>query len=289
MKATAIEFRFRMLIQIVIVFVAMWAPWIRPWDMGRRRSMLEWLALEISRTGLASFTLSTSIVIVIGALLAAIGMVLRVWGAVYLGYDVVHDENMQGGGVMVAGPYRYMRNPLYLGGWCTMAAIALLLTPSGALFMVVLIGIFLFRLVLGEEAFLCEELGEPYREYLRAVPRILPRFRSSLPSAAAKPRWMIAMLTEIMAIGAFLTMAFVSWTFDNTAMLWGILISFVASMVVRGLMKAPIPTSAFLVAAPAAWGLFHLSIVRALLIGLGASLVVGALMPRVKPDAKAQE
>jgi len=284
MKATAIEFRFRMLIQIVIVFVAMWAPWVRPWDMGQRRSTLEWLALEISRMGLASFTVSTSIVIVIGALLAAIGMVLRVWGAAYLGYDVVHDQNMQGGGVMAAGPFRYMRNPLYLGGWCTMAAVALLLTPSGALFMVVLIGISLFRLVLGEEAFLSEKLGEPYREYLRAVPRILPRFKPGLPSAAAKPRWTIAVLTEIMAIGAFVTMAFVSWTYDSTAMLWGILISFVASMVVRGLMKAPIATCAFLVAAAAAWGVFHLSIVRALLIGIGASLVVRALMPRVKPE-----
>jgi len=287
MKASAIEFRLRMLIQIVIVSVAMWAPWVRPWDMGLRRSALEWLALQISHTGLASFTVSTSIVIVFGSLLAAIGMVLRVWGAAYLGYDVVHHENMQGGSVMAAGPYRSMRNPLYLGGWFMMAAISLLLTPSGALFMVVLVGIFYLRLVLGEEAFLAEKLGHPYREYLRAVPRIVPRFRSTaLPSPAAKPRWMIAVLTEIMPIGVFITMAFVSWTYDNGVMLWSILISFLASMVVRGLMKAPVPTSAFIVVAPAAWGMFHLGIFRALLIGLGVSLVVRALVPRAKQEAK---
>jgi hypothetical protein len=182
-----------------------------------------------------------------------------------------------------------MRNPLYLGGWFMMAAISLLLTPSGALLMVVLIGIFYLRLVLGEEAFLAGKLGEPYRAYLRAVPRILPRFRVELPSAEAKPLWMTAVLTEIMPIGAFITMAFLSWTYDNTTMLWGILISFLASMVVRGLMKAPIPTGVFLVVAPVAWGLFHMSIVRAGLIGIGASLVARALMPRVKREPKMQE
>jgi protein-S-isoprenylcysteine O-methyltransferase Ste14 len=288
MKASAFEFRLRMWIQIVIVAIAMWAPWVRPWDLARRRSTLEWLALEISRLGLASFNVATPIVIVFAALVAGLGMVLRVWGAAYLGYDVVHHEDMQGGGVMAAGPYRYMRNPLYLGGWFMMIAISLLLTPSGALFMVALIGFFYLRLVLGEEAFLSEKLGQPYREYLRVVPQIFPQLRTALPRTAAKPHWLIAVLTEIVPIGTFITFAVVAWTYDNRAMLWGILISFVVSMIVRGLMQGPIPTLAFLAVAPAAWGLFHLSIVRALLIGIGASLVVRALMPGVKQETKAQ-
>lgn len=289
MKASAIEFRLRMLIQIVIVFIAIWAPWVRPWNMEKRLSTLEGLALEINRSGLASFTVSTHIVIIFGTILAAIGMVLRVWGAAYLGYDVVHHENMQAGAVMAAGPYRRMRNPLYLGGWFMMTAISLLLTPSGALLMVVLIGIFYLRLILGEEAFLTEKLGEPYREYLGAVPRIVPRLGAGLPSAAAEPRWLTAVLTEIVPIGAFLTFAVVSWTYDNPTMLLAIFISFVASMVVRGLMKKTIPALVFLVVSPAAWGLFHVSIVRAGLIGFGASVVVYALMPGVRKKTSAQE
>jgi len=287
MKASALEFRLRMWIQIAIVSVAMWAPWVRPWDIARRRSTLEWLAIEISRLGLAGFNVSTPMVIVFAATLAAIGMVLRVWGAAYLGYDVVHHGDMQGGAVMAAGPYRYMRNPLYLGGWFMMAAVSLLMTPSGALLLDVLVGIFYLRLVLGEEAFLAGKLGEPYREYLRAVPRIVPRFRSSLPRVAAQPRWLLAMLAETTAIGTFVTLACVSWTYDNIAMLWGVLISFLVSLVVRGLMKNPIPTAVFLVIAPAAWGFFHLSIVRAGLIAVGASLVARAVTPkgRANPDA----
>lgn len=280
MKSTAIEFRLRMVILTIIVSIGVWAPWVKPWDIKLRISTLEWLALEISHTGLIGFTISTPIVIIFGSALAAVGAVLRLWGTAYLGHSVVHDQRMRAGMVMAAGPYRYMRNPLYLGGWCTAAAISLLFTPSGALFIVVMTALFYLRLILGEEAFLTVQVGEPYREYLRAVPRIVPRFRASLPLATAEPHWLIALLTEIMPIGTFITLAFVSWTYDNGIMLLAILISFVASMVARGLMKEPIPTCVFLVIAPATWGVFHLSVSRALLIGLGTSLVVHALMPR---------
>ena len=280
MKASAIEFRLRMMIQIVIVAIAVWAPWVQPWNIKLRRSLLEWLALEVGRSGIATFAVAVPIVIVFGALLAAIGAWLRVWGAAYLGYNIVHHSQMQGGEVMVAGPYRYMRNPLYLGGWFMMASISMLLTPSGALFMLGLSGLFYFRLVLGEEAFLGTKLGEPYREYLRAVPRIVPTLRSSLPAANVQPHWLTAILTEIMPVGTLITMAIVPWTYDNMAALEGILISFVVSLIVRGLMKSPIPTCAFLVVAGATWGLAHLSVERAVLIGFGAALVLWAVMPR---------
>ncbi len=286
MKATAIEFRLRMIIQIVIVFVALWAPWVQPTDIKLRMSTLEWLALEISRTGLATFAVAVPIVIILGTLLAALGAWLRVWGAAYLGYDVVNHAQMQCGGVMAAGPYRYVRNPLYLGGWFMMAAIALLFTPGGALFMLVLIGIFYLRLILAEEAFLTARLGEPYRQYLRAVPRIAPRLRTNIPPAEANPRWPMAILTELTAIGTLITMATVPWTYNNVEALEGIFISFAVSLIVRGLMKSPIPTCVFLAVFIATWGLAHLSIARATLIGFGAALVIWAVMPRrpVTPD-----
>jgi len=280
MRASAIEFRLRMWIQVVIVVLGFWAPWLSELDLGRRISTLEWLALEISRMGLVRFTYSTPIVIAAGSLAAALGAVFRVWGAAYLGYNVVHHADMQAGGVMAAGPYRYVRNPLYIGGWFMMAAVSLLMPPSGALFLIVLVTVFYVRLILGEEAFLTAKLGEPYREYLGAVPRLLPTLRPRLPAAAARPHWVTALLTEVMPIGIFVTLAFLSWTYNNVTMLWGIFVSFVVSMIVRGLMKAPVPTCVFVVVAPAVWWLFHLSVMRATLIGFGAALVVYALMRR---------
>ena len=67
-------------------------------------------------------------------------------------------------------------------------------------------------------------------------------------------------------------------------MLWGIFASFVASLVVRGFMKAPIPTCAFLVVAPVVWRLFHFSVMRSTLVGFGAALVVYAILPRKKSE-----
>ena len=98
-------------------------------------------------------------------------------------------------------------------------------------------GIHLLRLILGEEAFLAGVLGEPYREYLRAVPRLIPSLRASLPSAGHKPHWLTALLSELNPIGVFITVAFLSWSYDHELMLKAILISFGASLVVRAVMK----------------------------------------------------
>lgn len=269
-----------MVIQVVIVAVAVWAPWVQPWNLKLRISTLEWLALEIGRSGIATFAAAVPFVIIFGVVLAALGTWLRVWGAAYLGYEVVHHGEMQASGVVVAGPYRYVRNPLYLGSWFMMAAISLLLTPSGALFLVVVSAFFFLRKILGEEAFLAAKLGEPYQEYLRAVPRIVPRLRTGILRAVAQPRWLTAILTEIMPIGTLITMAAVPWAYDNSKALEGILISFLVSLIVRGLMKAVIPTVVFIAITGASWGLAHLSIERATLIGFGAALVVWAVMPR---------
>ncbi|MGB0063307.1 MAG: isoprenylcysteine carboxylmethyltransferase family protein [Terracidiphilus sp.] len=236
MKASAIEFRLRMWIQIVILFLGFWAPWIGALDLSRRYATLAWLALELSRSGLVSFTVATPIVIVCGAVAALIGAVLRVWGVAYLGYGVVHHGDMQGRGVVAAGPYRYMRNPLYVGGWFMLLAICLLMPPSGALFSMVLLTVHFLRLILGEEAFLAAKLGEPYQEYLRAVPRFIPRLRSSLPPAPAKAHWLVALGTELNAIGIFFTLAVLSWTYDNLLMIKTVLVVFGASLVVRAAM-----------------------------------------------------
>lgn len=242
MRASSILFRLRMWIQIVIVAIGFWAPWLYlpslgVFDFGQRISTLEWLALEISRSGLVRFTYATPIVIVAGALAAALGALFRVWGAAYLGYFTVHHADMQAGGVVAAGPYRYVRNPLYIGGWFMMLAITLLMPPTGALFTMVMVTIFYIYTILGEEKFLSAELWEPYRAYLRAVPRLIPRLRSSLPRAEAQPHWFIALLTEINPIGIFFTLAVVSWRYDNLLMIKSVLVSFGLSLVIRGFMQ----------------------------------------------------
>jgi protein-S-isoprenylcysteine O-methyltransferase Ste14 len=236
MKASALEFRLRMVIQLVIVALGFWAPWksIGAWSL-REISTLEWLALWLSRTGLMSFSAAAPVVIVAGALAAGAGAWLRVWGAASLGYATVHHGQMQGGGLVAGGPYRYVRNPLYLGGWLMFLAMALIMPPSGALVALVLITVHFLRLILGEEAFLSAKLGEPYREYLAKVPRLVPSLRPCLPPAEQKPRWLVAALTEIFPIGLFFTMAVLAWHFDRLLMIQGVIFSFGLSLVMKAI------------------------------------------------------
>jgi protein-S-isoprenylcysteine O-methyltransferase Ste14 len=236
MKATAIEFRLRMVIMVAIVILGFWSPWIEMWGLGVRTPLLEWLALEMSRMGLMSFTVAAPAVIILGAFFAAVGAIMRIWGAAYLGYGTVQHAEMQAGAVMADGPFRFVRNPLYTGAWFMFVAMAFLMPSTGALFSMTLLTLFLLRLILGEEDYLSRQLGEPYKEYLRAVPRLFPRLHTSLPAAGQKPQWLIAFFTELNPIGVFITLAFLSWSYDHLLMLKGILVSLGASLVVRAFM-----------------------------------------------------
>lgn len=237
MKASAIEFRLRMPIMVAIVVLGFYAPWIAWLDLGPRRPLLEWFPLELSRTGVLSFAVAAPIVICIGAILALLGAIFRVWGAAYLNYATIHHGEMQGGAIMADGPYRFMRNPLYVGGWFMMMATVFLMPPTGALVSFVLFTVFLLRLILAEEEFLGVSLGEPYRQYLRAVPRLVPKLRAGLPSSGQRPHWFNALIAEINPIGMFFTLAVLSWSYDYLLMLKGVLISFGASLVVRAFMR----------------------------------------------------
>jgi protein-S-isoprenylcysteine O-methyltransferase Ste14 len=233
-----------MAINAAIIVLGFWAPWIAAGDIGSRVSLLEWLALQLSRAGLLSFALATPVTIVVAALLAGIGALLRVWGTAYLGAGTVQSGSMKAGGVMADGPYRYVRNPLYLGLWFMVASLAFLMPPTGALFAIVLISVFLLRLILGEEAFLSAQLGEPYRAYLASVPRLIPRLRTTVARGGCRPYWLRGVLAELLPIGVFFTLATLSWTYDNRLMGRAILIVFGVSLVVRALLPREVVTNA---------------------------------------------
>ena len=236
MRASAIEFRLRMAINAAIIVLGFWAPWIEAWGIGRRMTLLEWLALELGRTGLVRFTVAAPIVIVVAALFAAVGAALRVWGTAYLGTGTVNSLDMKAGGVVADGPYRFMRNPLYVGLWFMVAAMAFIMPVTGALFAMVVISVFLMRLILAEETFLASQMGEGYALYLQAAPRVMPRFHGNLPKGGIQPHWLRAAAAELTPIGVFVGLAFLSWSYDSRLVGRTILIFFGASLVVRALM-----------------------------------------------------
>lgn len=241
MRASHLEFRLRLAIMVAIIALGFWSPWIELWGIGRRTSLLEWFALEISRLGLFSFTVATPVVIVCATFIAAMAAVLRVWGTAWLGAGVVNNLEMKAGVVMAGGPFRYVRNPLYLGTWLMIAAMSFAMPVTGALVTLVLLSVFLVRLILGEEVFLERQLGEPYKLYLRSVPRLFPRLRSNLPAAQEHPHWGRALIAEANPIGVFLILAVLSWRYENMLMIKAFLVCFGVSLVLRAFLPANAP------------------------------------------------
>jgi protein-S-isoprenylcysteine O-methyltransferase Ste14 len=108
---------------------------------------------------------------------------LLAWG--YLQYKVVGTYRLRTGGggpgvsvpperIVEAGPYRFVRNPMYLGHLVFFAGIALTLGSwIGAAVFAFHVAWF-HRRVREDEARLTELFGEPYRDYCRRVKRWVP-------------------------------------------------------------------------------------------------------------------
>jgi len=80
--------------------------------------------------------------------------------------------------VVAAGPYRFVRNPMYLGGFLILCGFGLV-ERSGAILIFAALWLLVVHLaVVGlEEPDLRRKFGAGYEEYRRAVPRWLPLAR----------------------------------------------------------------------------------------------------------------
>ncbi|NYF78645.1 methyltransferase family protein [Granulicella arctica] len=229
MKATGFEFRFRFAIHCLIYFVGFAVYAIDPhagssWLLG---------AVYLLRTGVFTLSSATIALLSVGIAGALAGAWLRTWGAAYLSSSVVKDSAMHGAGVVADGPYRYLRNPLYLGTWLHTWALALLMPVWGAVFTLVAIGIFQVRLILAEEPFLRAKLGEPYGAYCALVPRVLPSVKARVAGAGARARWGQAFLGEIYFWGVAGSFAAVGWLYNTSLLERCVLVSLGVSLVAR--------------------------------------------------------
>jgi len=131
-----------------------------------------------------------------GALLGALGTLLRTWATAYLRAEVVHDPQLHSDRLVADGPYRRVRNPLYTGLMLLVVGMAPLASALGAAWMIVAQAVFVARLAGREAAALLAVHGESYRRYLQAVPRFVPALRPRVPPAGARPQWGRALLGE---------------------------------------------------------------------------------------------
>jgi protein-S-isoprenylcysteine O-methyltransferase Ste14 len=165
-------------------------------------------------------------------LLMFLTALLRTWATSYLRSDVMQDHDLRAEKVVASGPYRHLRNPLYLGNILMAFGMGLLAGRVG--FVVIVAGNFIFclRLIGLEESNLQKEQGESYIEFCRRVPRLWPSLQPRLPDSGLKPHWKQAFLGELFMWGFFVAVAAFAITL-KAAVLWTIMavsvISYIAS------------------------------------------------------------
>ncbi len=244
-KAYSLEYRLRYPLHVLVYVLGIWAPWERYGGLRLGLSLggsTAWTALAtiLARQHWLGFAEASRLLLVGATAAAILAALLRVWGSSYLGAAVVHSGSMHARHVLGDGPFRFVRNPLYLGTILNALALALLMPLSGAVVAIMLIVVLQLRLIGAEEAFLTEKLGATYNAYCRAVPRLLPSLRPRIPAAGDTPHPLTGVLSELYFVGAAISFAAFGSTYNATLILEGVLVGLGASLIARAFLPAPV-------------------------------------------------
>jgi protein-S-isoprenylcysteine O-methyltransferase Ste14 len=186
MRATDWEFRNRFWVYLVIFTFAFSCYTFDG------RNVVDWAAHAIRGATHRGDGVSEGVyhlVFFAAAALAALGAMLRTWATAYLRTEVVHDSALHDERLVADGPYRHLRNPLYVGLMLTAVGMAAMANRIGAALILVVIPFFTLRLIGREEAALTASGGESYRAFCAAVPRLLPSLAPRLPAGGTAPHW----------------------------------------------------------------------------------------------------
>jgi protein-S-isoprenylcysteine O-methyltransferase Ste14 len=143
----------------------------------------------------------------VAAGLCVLAWLIRLWGASYHSPGVVMSGDVVSDTFTANGPYRYVRNPLYLGNVLLALGIGMIGVPMATVLVVAFNFAFVYRLIFIEERFLRETNGAAYERYCAAVPRLIPRLTpADIPSDDRRPNLGYGILTELFSLGFAIAM-----------------------------------------------------------------------------------
>jgi len=124
------------------------------------------------------FELPTTVTDFIGAGISLAGLTLCIVGIVVF-HQVLKVVGLKTGTLAVAGPYRWGRNPQYVGWFFFLLGYAIMDWSAWCLAAMIVVTVCLHCTVLIEEEHLRRTFGAQYDEFCRKIPRYVGRNRKS--------------------------------------------------------------------------------------------------------------
>lgn len=190
-------YRWRSFVIFAIYMIGFYAGWLG-WDRVAGSGYIPtyvWIARTAGIHAQPLLWLATALV--------CLGFAVRLWGSSYLSASVVWNRNALDDRLIVDGPFRYVRNPLYLGNNLQALGIGVLASPYGFAFIVVGSFVFTWLLAAHEARLMHERYGAVYDRFKAAVPAMLPRLLPATVegSVRGKASVMSGMRSELLSLG----------------------------------------------------------------------------------------
>lgn len=146
------------------------------------------MLLVLPAVALAAFGKPSAFSVASGLPLAFAGEAIRMWAVGYSGVTT-RSDSVTAPALVTAGPYAYVRNPLYVGNFVTAAGFALAFTGKNSAparsalvlgSLAAMVAVYSV-IVPHEEAFLRGKFGDAFDDYTSRVPRVIPALEPAEP------------------------------------------------------------------------------------------------------------
>jgi protein-S-isoprenylcysteine O-methyltransferase Ste14 len=146
--------------------------------------------------------------LIVGFLVAAAGELIRLWGVSWAGSETRTTGTVGGIYLVVSGPFAHLRNPLYLGNILMYLGIGIMsfaLFPYLQIIALIFFAVQYHLIVKEEEGYLEKTYGKDYENYVKNVPRFIPRLTRFKPGNVAQPDFKLnaGLISEKRTLQAF--------------------------------------------------------------------------------------